>query len=189
MDKLSSDTYNVFLDSTTLKMNFRPFERSWTTLEWLATGELVKIVMSHVNRGEHISWIGQECGSIGEEFENSFKKVKRNFNVQDESMIGRIREAVEKIKRESEELFTRWLIRNRVDVLLNDTEDVDSVFIGYFSGKPPFRKVKERNDIPDAFMFSSIKKLDVQRTYVITADERLATSLSDEDFSRCAAYS
>ena len=56
-----------------------------------------------------------------------------------------------------------------------DKEISTQVFEDYFEGNPPFSALKERKDIPDAFIFQDIKKISQSvddNVYVITNDKK-----------------
>lgn len=61
--------------------------------------------------------------------------------------------------------------------------ELDSVgaFSRYFSGEPPFKSMKQRDDLPDAFIFEAIRRFSVQQSrpiHAIIRDNNLARHLS-----------
>ncbi len=59
----------------------------------------------------------------------------------------------------AEAKFTEWLGDvNAVEVKIT-LEDAQGAFTGYFDGAPPFKSIKNREDIPDAFIWQAVKRL------------------------------
>lgn len=64
-------------------------------------------------------------------------------------------------------------------ILLNvNTHHTEKIFEAYFHGKPPFAEVKNRKDIPDAFIYYDIIDLAAEsKVYIITNDGNLSSFL------------
>lgn len=62
------------------------------------------------------------------------------------------------------------------------------VMCSYFAGKSPFSKQKSRQDIPDAFIYESVKRISEKMSAVfVCADDQLRTSCSDLHGITCCA--
>ncbi|QOW10115.1 hypothetical protein Q73A0000_06955 [Kaistella flava (ex Peng et al. 2021)] len=59
-----------------------------------------------------------------------------------------------------------------------DKDESEVVFKDYFSGNKPFSYLKNRNDIPDAFIYQTIKKIsETEKLYIITNDKKFKESI------------
>lgn len=71
--------------------------------------------------------------------------------------------------------FEYWCAHSGAEVYQIENHHSSNVFDSYFSGSPPFKSVKNKNDLPDAFIFESIKDVanEVNELNVIVADKKM----------------
>lgn len=76
--------------------------------------------------------------------------------------------------------FADWEESTKTVLIPFDTQSIEHLFDGYFSGRGPFRKPKARDDIPDAVISACIEKLAAEQpcTYVVVKDGVLRRHLS-----------
>ena len=78
------------------------------------------------------------------------------------------------------ELEQNWRVYKReknISIISFSTTSTNKVFNDYFKGNPPFKNVKNRSDIPDAFILHSILSVhDKKRIYFACADNALSES-------------
>ena len=68
--------------------------------------------------------------------------------------------------------FHSWLEKCKADVLLISDTDAASVFDDYFAGNGAFASIKNRKDIPDAFILEGLRSLkDVSENVVVVCDD------------------
>jgi hypothetical protein len=87
-------------------------------------------------------------------------------------VLTELTELTGKYEKYVEESFLAWL--NHVNAVVHEIrpEGVHEIFDRYFSGDPPFRKVKNRDDFPDAFIWQIINDISSQhdKLFVVVAD-------------------
>ena len=93
-----------------------------------------------------------------------------------------ISEASRIIEKVVEDEFNDWVDDFKIEILpFNESKIVD-VLDGYFTGGTVFKKLKNRNDIPDAMIATSIKELQErlnERVYVINNDKKFSDYLTN----------
>jgi len=160
--------------------SFRAFER-------LAESSLIQLHVPHIVEHEYLSQLHEDYIS---EFNNLLKAAKnlhrKNMLVDPEKDIDqcivRIPNVKDKTLRHVEEELQKWL--NKVGAKKHAIEPDHSsrVFESYFGGAPPFSSKKARKDIPDAFIYESIRDLHRQYNNIqaVVADDNLRNSLESQ---------
>jgi hypothetical protein len=72
--------------------------------------------------------------------------------------------------------LTKWLQQLQATELVAAAADAEDVFDSYFKGQPPFGSPKNRQDLPDAFIFACVRRLAVSGTspvHFVCVDKRL----------------
>lgn len=87
----------------------------------------------------------------------------------------------ELIEEESRKATKVFLSENKINTLKSEPDHQDRVFSKYFEGEKPFRSPKNRDDIPDGFIFESAVDLyDASRNcYCLVRDTGLSKALED----------
>ena len=80
-----------------------------------------------------------------------------------------------KAKSGAKDEFEGWLKDLNAAESAMTIEDTQVAFDAYFEGKPPFKKIKSREDIPDAFIWQAVKRLakTYKELHFIVADKTL----------------
>lgn len=73
----------------------------------------------------------------------------------------------------AESAFAGWIDENHVIVVKLDVDQAQAALEAYFTGAPPVKSVKNRADIPDAFIFEAVKSLGGGPIWVVTDDKAL----------------
>jgi hypothetical protein len=137
------------------------------------------------------------------------REVRANLKAQVEQEIARLRSAVSGLKRRlpppsipssvadlenavDEALedaltipvaaFDSWL--NTIGAVKDPIAEADgqAVMDAYFEGKPPFKESRHREDIPDAFILESIKRLaSTEPLAIVISDDRLRMAVAATD--------
>ena len=88
-----------------------------------------------------------------------------------------------KAKTVAEAEFGGWL--NAVNateskIILNDAQ---GAFNGYFDGAPPFKSIKNREDIPDAFIWQAVMRLASEHKdlHFVVGDNTLRAAADDHE--------
>jgi len=78
------------------------------------------------------------------------------------------------IKNSNKRLWDDFIKDSNATLHKFDEKDSISVFESYFDGGKPFKSLKSRNDIPDAFIYITIKKLSIKEVvHLISGDKNL----------------
>ncbi|MEL6528838.1 MAG: PIN domain-containing protein [Pseudomonadota bacterium] len=83
----------------------------------------------------------------------------------------------------SKERYERFISANGFEVRPMDLDDARTAWDWYFSGKPPFKEVKNRKDIPDAHILASAKSVaaSAPETYFVVGDKAMFDAASQMD--------
>ena len=81
----------------------------------------------------------------------------------------------------SKDRYEAFLKDNHFSIIPLTLDDVKIAWSGYFSGKPPFKEVKNRADIPDAHILASVKAISksASEVYFVTGDKAMLTAASE----------
>ena len=114
---------------------------------------------------------------------NKIRNYLKSFNRKgmgrtDYSSAIRIEKQIEKllmnIENSNKKLWSEFVEDANAILYEFDEKDSVNVFDAYFTGGKPFKSLKSRNDIPDAFIFQTIKKISKnERVHLISGDNNL----------------
>lgn len=155
MKKSDLQLLDVIVDSTAFKADKSRSSYGFTVLSRLASKNKIKLHLSEVNLNEVIS-------SISEEFRAARISVLEKLNSLNAFLSSDVVRFSEDIDAKCDMAigdFRRWIERNNCTVHPMRNH-YDYVFEAYFAGLPPFSSLKNRKDIPDAFVYKTI--LDVK---------------------------
>lgn len=167
----------VFLDSSTLR-SINPRSELFAALLRLANEEVISIRLHEIIWKEVTTGLWEEAKQLIDKAQ----KIRKIFNWLPESetrlayfnavqLIAEI--GTEGGADQIRKGFQNILQSSSIQVIRLSLEQTEEVFDSYFSGKAPFKNIKSREDIPDAFIFSTIKeasKNDDINVHVITSD-------------------
>lgn len=176
------DLIHVVFDSNVLRT-----DRSLNKIDMIYMRSLAKLGLVKM----HFPWIVyKECTShniadITSELdtaENKLKSLSRKGLHEDEDLVlnriaYQIRKTKPKLKDSVEKVWNDY-IRETDSILHPLREDYTAkIFEGYFSALPPFKKLKSREDIPDAYIFESLKDLALKHPiHFLSSDENLGAT-------------
>ena len=154
----------IFLDTTELKAEPCRLSKSFAQLTQLAISGFVEIHFSRINISEIESWIAESIKKQEAMMLEAISKAT-NFGLSDQHfstaqpLTIRSSDWFKKTAYDATDAFHKWLKEIKAIVHEIDPSDGTNVMNAYFSGEPPFRQVKERDDIPDAFIWQSLNRL------------------------------
>lgn len=92
-------------------------------------------------------------------------------------------EFVAEIEAAAHSKLTNWISVSKVQIPEIKPAHTVAVFASYFSAAAPFQQAKSRDDLPDAFIYESIKDLVTEfgELFVVSRDGNLATHLKKID--------
>lgn len=88
------------------------------------------------------------------------------------------KQAVQEIENE----WKRYKLEKNISIIPFSTTATNKVFKDYVEGNPPFKNIKNRNDLPDAFILQSILNLvNKKNIHFVCADTTLSESVSKNE--------
>jgi hypothetical protein len=163
---------DVFIDSEVLRRD--PSRRSgpFRALIILAFSGVVRLHVSEVSIREFLSSQDLKIRETAEEGKTAlraFRKLCRDdedrLAIQEE--IDKLDQLIPKAISEIDISLREWLEDAEVSVEFIKPDHAKRVFGAYFSGGPPFKKLKNRDDLPDAFIWQSVIDLCSERSRVV----------------------
>jgi hypothetical protein len=108
------------------------------------------------------------------------KDHKNNIQFTDE--IEKFQAAKKLATLELEKEWKKYKRKKNISVIPFSTTSTNRVFKDYFKGNPPYKNVKNRNDIPDSFILHSILNFtNKENLHFVCADEALRKSVSSSN--------
>jgi hypothetical protein len=154
----------------------------------LAKAGRVQLHISEITKRE---FTGQQSDRIESPLKEALASLKklRKSNKGDEfgafatETMDAIAALAAKAKSGSKDEFEAWLKDLNATESTMTVEDTQVAFDAYFEGTPPFKKVKSREDIPDAFIWQAVKRLlkTHKELHFVVADKTLRASAEDCD--------
>ena len=167
---------NVFLDTSVLPRNPTGVSAEYRALAELAEENEVAVYLSTVVYRE---WVTQKQGHFLSKAAKSEKAVRDLIRddwsrsiaihprlIEIDDWFSRNRQTVAATAGENAAAVLDQL---RPSIINIQKDHAASAFDGYFQGHPPFASVKSRDDIPDAFIFESLKGLLHPEDHVVHA--------------------
>lgn len=122
-----------------------------------------------------------------DEYQDTVEKAQKSLkDILRKKLDARLKQKVEKILKDFDATkadivsypewdFSNWAYQARAKNLKVDDIHIKPVFEAYFKGKMPFSTKKSRKDIPDAFIFETIKRLsyDHDEIHAVINDKNL----------------
>lgn len=175
----------VFLDTEPLRRD--PARRSahFEALTHLAERELVALHISQLSVREFSTSIEAELGAVASTLADEARTLKRFASslvarayVQDHEKL--TNELLRRLRLDSAESLQSWLDKCAVTVHEVDGCHLKSVLDSYFAGDPPFAKIKNRADFPDAFIGESLREVASagEQVCFVSGDQRLRSAAS-----------
>ena len=180
---------HIVLDTSIYREKPRLDSKEFSLLQGIASSKKITLHVPYVVEREFTSFLENEqreklqqvitASSRALRFD-PYGSVSKQLQVQLEHLETELATLVE----ERSEAFIRWLKKANAVRHPLTREQAHKAMEAYFRGTPPFKKSRERKDIPDSFIFQSV--LELQRNYgrdlaVIVKDSNLASSIQDTD--------
>lgn len=175
---------NVVVDTTAFRNDPQRKSAAWKSLFRLAETQQVQIHISDISRREFVTHREQEFdAAIGDA--KRFARKLGNI-VPEESGIADVQTKVAEIESRRGQVsgdFDNWLAATSSKVHAVEDRQTSVVLDAYFSGTPPFSKLKSRDDFPDAFIYQMVVGLRDQFSdlCVVTGDKNLGKTIEEND--------
>ena len=178
---------DVFIETSSLPRGINHLSPELERLIELVKANLVRIHMSEITFREWESQMINEFLKVVKPVSQSIKTLLRQNissglschssleqleNQSDEIQLNATEVAKNKVKEVIESL--------RTNIIPISPGDAPKVFDGYFSGEPPFREQKYRDDIPDAFIYEAAVRIsegDLDEVQAVCSDKELKKAL------------
>ncbi len=171
---------NVIIDTSIFRQNPKLDNASFTTLYRLGKEKLVKLHVPYVVEYEFLTKKQIDAVAPFKEInKNIHELLKQNLNENDSTKIHKFQKELKKIEKKHleslETNFDKWLKSQNAEIIEINPSHGKKVMDSYFKGSPPFKSIKNRNDIPDAYIWQNI--LDISelfsQLFIITQDGKL----------------
>ncbi len=152
---------NLILDTNIYYKDIKRKTAAFQALESLIRKSLIKLYVPYFVEREFIS----QLTSL---YEKSYEEIIHNLaqlckiNYLNEESYKKLEKAYfdkNKILKQAKLHYLNWLYdmkAEKCDLTLNNYKNT---FEDYFEGKPPFKNIKSRKDIPDGLIFQNIKQI------------------------------
>lgn len=175
----------IFIDSTEFKSEPSRLSKSFGQLTELSVLDFLQIHLSKINIDEIESWIDETIAKNQHSSVDALNKTK-SFKLSEEQFKSNKKLSTEttlwyeKAKVDAKTEFKSWLKKTKSVIHCIEPEDGNAVMASYFSGAPPFKQIKHRDDIPDAFIWETLKRFNLHegQLYLVSADNNFRSKVN-----------
>lgn len=182
---MDSKLIKIFIDSTEFKSDPLRLSKSFGQLTELVILDFLQIHLSKINIDEIESWIDE---SISKSHHSSLDSLNKtiNFKLSEEQfnthkkLITDTSNWYENAKESAKTEFKTWIKKTKTIVHNIEPLDANAVMDAYFYGKQPFKHIKHREDIPDAFIWQTLNRFNLLdgQLYFVSADKNFREKVS-----------
>jgi len=174
----------IMLDSTILKQVPKLNSALFNELVKYIRADIYSLYVSEIVEQEYTSWIRGEAQNAYDSVEKATKSLNKyyeepsilGFKFEFNSTIMIAENHINGILKKVNESWISFKEKTKATVIPIHPEHGKTVMDAYFSGDKPFSKIKNRNDIPDAFIFCALNEL-------LKSNEKVIFISSDKKFS------
>ena len=170
---------HIVLDTNIYRQHIYMQKAAFTSLTRLCSEGIVRIYIPSIVKDE----LASQIPKISEPFKRTTKGIKETKRLKhsssDFSKLEKIESDIQRMKKRFEKRiehnFEKWTEEVNAVFYEIKKDHAKNVFDGYFKGEPPFKEKKNRNDIPDAFIWESIKDIlkKYKKIHVVANDGKL----------------
>lgn len=180
---------HVLIDTSIYRQNPKRDSLNFIAIEKLADANWLKVHIPYIVEREFQT---QQREIYSKDLSNALsglnglerKQLSAKYSQKIKTIKDELDSKKDLILDDAEKQFTKWAKKinaNRFPLCLEQTNEA---LEAYFRGKPPFKNVKSRDDIPDSFIVQSVLKIcnevDTQLHFVAN-DNKLCESFSEND--------
>lgn len=177
---MNNEQMEVILDTEVLKRDPKRTKGPFSALSRLAKDGIVRIHISEISVKEFLSDQQSLLRSSMDKVKASLNELFR-FPIPPETgdvlseTLSSLAEMETLTFRKIKESFDHWCIENGVLIETVKGNHGQEMLEAYFNGLPPFSSIKNRKDIPDAFIWLSVCEIckDASKVAFITGDKNL----------------
>lgn len=175
----------IFIDSTEFKSEPSRLSKSFGQTTELSILDFLQIHLSKINVDEIESWIDETISKNKHSSLDALNKTKY-FKLSEEQfesnkkLMSETTQWYDSAKEDAKTEFKSWLKKTKSVIHHIEPEDGSTVMGSYFSGTPPFKQIKYRDDIPDAFIWETLKRFNLQegQLYFVSADNNFRSKVN-----------
>jgi len=175
---------HVVLDTTAYKEDPQRKRAGFQALGQLCQQGAIVLHIPSIVRREFISHLGHDLENVLEETVRSVRRLQRidepaDSKARADHVAGELSQLAGTYARDVENRFDQWV--GNIGALLHDVpaDCLNEVLEQYFAGQGPFKKVKNREDFPDAFIWHTVRQIAADhKSYVVCADNNLRAAIA-----------
>jgi hypothetical protein len=179
------DKTRVILDTEVLKRDPSRRKGPFRALTRLSEKGNIKIHISDIAVREFLTDQQIKIRSAIDKSKNSLSEllkypIPQNVRESIKNSATYLAQAESETFQEIKKSFDQWCGKNNVSIESIKDDHAQDVFDAYFTGKAPFKRIKNREDIPDAFIWTSVCDLCQNNTkvFLISGDKNLLNNCS-----------
>lgn len=180
---------HVLIDTSIYRQNPKRDSLNFIAIEKLADANWLKVHIPYIVEREFQT---QQREIYSKDLNNAINGLnglaRKQLSPEYSKTIQRITEELESKKElildDAENQFTEWgkkINANRFPLCI---EQANEALESYFRGKPPFKNIKSRDDIPDSFIVQSVLKIcnEVEtQIHLVAHDKKLREAFNEND--------
>lgn len=176
----------LMLDSSVFKQVPKLNSQLFKELVKYTRADIYKLYISEIVEQEFISWIKAEAQDAFDTVTKATKSLNKyyeepsilGFNLGFNPTVFAAENQINGILKKVVDNWVEFKGKTNATVIPIHGHHGISVMNAYFKGEKPFSKIKNRLDIPDAFIYCSLKEL-------LECNEKVIFVSSDKKFSQC----
>jgi len=176
---------NVILDTEVFKRDPWRKKGPFLALNNLAKSGKIKIHIPEISVREFLSDQQSRVKTVFETSKSSFNSLikfpvpQQLIKILDD-LSNSFEQAEQDTFNEIRQSFEQWCEEHNVMIETVQKDHATKMLDAYFSGSPPFKKIKNREDMPDAFIWASVSDICEKQIEVIliTGDNNLRAACS-----------
>ena len=175
----------IMIDSTILKQVPKLNSALFNELVKYIRADIYSLYVSEIVEQEYISWIRSEAQNAYDSVEKATNSLNKyyeepsllgfGFKFNSTTMVAE--KHINGILKKVNENWVSFKEKTKATVIPIHPDHGKAVMDAYFSGGKPFNKIKNRNDIPDAFIFCALNE-------ILKSSEKVIFISNDKKFSK-----
>jgi rRNA-processing protein FCF1 len=179
---------HVVVDTTVLRSDPGRKKAAFQSLMRLSQARVVQVYIPYVVQQEFLSQEREKNQAHLKKVISSIQSLQRI--PLPEAIVSFLKDSIESFEQIQLKLddfpnqaFQAWCDETQTEILPIDISHGKKVVDSYFRGNPPFKKQKNREDFPDAFIWQAILDLseNLEELYVITNDNIVNDALQKQE--------
>lgn len=178
-------TARILIDTSIYRQNPARTGPDYEVLKTLGAAGLVKLFVPYVVyeelRSQYEELLRNESNAtIGKLSSLRKKIIDDSLRASLQTLEDEAKRILEPLADNAKSHIDAWNAAAKAEILPLEDKKAGSIWQKYFTGNPPFRKIKSREDLPDAMIMADIEDLvSAGHLTVVVADSQLMQSISN----------